>query len=269
MSDQSSDGVCSLFFELAGDLRLAMLSKLVTKNYRLSQLASELDATMQEAHRNMTRLIDSRLVSKDRDGELVLTSYGRTVIDLVPGYDFLYKNADFFIDHSIGDMPAKFAQRMGAFSNCEIVHGVMAILQRWKMLYGGSEKFIKEIMSQVPLDLIETVTSRVEKGVKFSYIFASNAVVPKGRTQMLQKIGWRNYISQGIVERRMMPDVRVMTIFNESSGCVIFPDLKGEPDLNTMFYGESRSFLEWCTDYFNYCWDKAGPFDEDKLKHEV
>jgi predicted transcriptional regulator len=266
---QPNDGVCSLFFELAGDLRLSMLTRLKLRNYRLSQLASELDATMQEVHRNMTRLIDSGLVTKNKDGELVLTAYGMTVVTIVPSYEFLYHRRDFFVDHSFGDLPPKFIQRMGAFQNCEIVHGVMAILQRWKNLYSDSEKYIKEIMGQVPLDLIETISIKVEKGVKFSYIFASNTVVPKGRIQLLQKVGWRNFISKGFVERRMLPEVKVMTIFNEKKGCVIFPDKKGEPDLNLMFYGEDKEFLEWCADLFGYQWEKAGPFDEGKLKHEV
>jgi predicted transcriptional regulator len=270
MSDQQpKEGVGSLFFELAGDLRLAMLTRLSQKNYRLSQLASELEATMQEAHRNMTRLIDSGVVAKGREGDLTLTAYGRTIVAMIPGYDFLYRNREFFLDHSLGDLPPKFIQRIGALQNCEVVHGVMAILQRWKNLYSGSEKYIREIMAQVPLDLIETVSSRVESGVKFSYIFASNAVVPKGRTQMLQKLGWRNFISKGLVERRMLPEVRVMTIFNEKQGCVIFPNMKGDPDLNVMFYGEDREFLEWCSDLFNYQWEKAEQFDEAKLKHEV
>jgi predicted transcriptional regulator len=270
MSDnEPNEGVGSLFFELAGDLRLAMLTKLSQKNYRLSQLASELDATMQEAHRNMTRLVESGLVLKDMEGELVLTAYGRTVVTIIPSYDFLYRNRDFFLDHSLGDLPPKFVQRIGAFHSCEIVHGVMAILQRWKTLYTESEKYIKEIMAQVPLDVIETVSSRVEQGVKFSYIFAANAVVPKGRTQMLQKVGWRNFISKGKVERRMLPEVKVMTIFNEKQGCVVFPNMKGEPDLNMMFYGEDKEFLEWCSDLFAYQWEKASPFDESKLKHEV
>jgi predicted transcriptional regulator len=270
MSDQQpNDGVGSLFFELAGGLRLSMLTRLSQKNYRLSQLASVLEATMQEVHRNMTRLIDSGLVAKDKEGELVLTAYGRTIVTIIPSYDFLYRNRDFFLDHSLGDLPPKFIQRMGAFQSCEIVHGVMAILQRWKNLYSESEKYIREIMAQVPLDLIETLSSRVESGVKFSYIFASNAVVPKGRIQLLQKVGWRNFISKGLVERRMLPEVKVMTIFNEKQGCVLFPNMKGEPDLNTMFYGEDKKLLEWCADLFNYQWEKAGPFDEGKLKHEV
>jgi predicted transcriptional regulator len=270
MADPQPNGeVGSLFFELAGGLRLLMLTKLSQKSYRLSQLASFLGATMQEAHRNMTRLIDSGLVAKDKEGELVLTAYGRTVVTIIPSYDFLYRNREFFLDHSLGDLPPKFIQRLGAFQNCEIVHGVMAILQRWKNLYSGSEKYIREIMAQVPLDLIETVSNRVESGVKFSYIFASNAVVPKGRIQLLQKVGWRNFISKGIVERRMVPEVNVMTIFNEKQGCVLFPNMKGEPDLNVMFYGEDKEFLEWCSDLFSYQWESAGQFDEAKLKHEV
>ncbi|HEX2614479.1 MAG TPA: transcriptional regulator, partial [Nitrososphaera sp.] len=229
----------------------------------------ELDATMQEAHRNMSRLIESGIVAKDREGELVLTAYGRTVVTIIPSYEFLYRNKGFFLDHSLGDLPSKFVERMGAFRHCETVHGVMAILQRWKNLYSSSDSYIKEIMAQVPLDLIETVTDRVEHGVKFSYIFASNAVVPKGRIQLLQKVGWRNFISKGIVERRMLPEVKLMTIFNEKQGCVLFPDMKGEPDLNSMFYGEDKEFLEWCSDLFAYQWEKAEPFDENKLKHEV
>ena len=269
MAEQPAEGVGSLFFELAGDLRLSMLARLNERDYRLSQLASELEATMQEAHRNMMRLIDSGLVSKGKDGELVLTSYGKTIVSLVPSYDFLYRNREFFLDHSLGDLPVKFVQRMGAFSGCEIVHGVMAILQRWKTLYGESEQFIKEIMAQVPLDLIETISDRIDSGVKFSYIFSSNAVVPKGRTQLLQKVGWRNFISKGMVERRMVADVKVMAIFNEKQGCVMFPNQKGEPDLNVMFYGETQEFLDWCSDFFDYHWCTAGTFDEGKLKREV
>jgi predicted transcriptional regulator len=270
MSGQEpSQGVGSLFFELAGDLRLAMLSKLEQKPYRLSQLSSELEATMQEAHRNMTRLIGSGLVAKGKEGELALTAYGRTVMAIMPGYDFLYRNKEFFLDHSLGNLPPKFVQRIGAFQRCEVVRGVMAILQRWKNLYIESDKYIKEIMAQVPLDVIETVSGRIDKGVKFSYIFASNAVIPKGRTQLLQKIGWRNFISKGLVERRLLPEVRVMIIFNENQGCVIFPDMKGEPDLNVMFHGRDQEFLEWCSDLFAYQWEKAEAFDESKLKREI
>jgi predicted transcriptional regulator len=269
MSGQPEEGAGSLFFELAGDLRLSMLMKLSQKQYRLSQIAIELDATLQEAHRNILRLTDSGLVSKDSEGELILTPYGKIIVSLIPSYDFLFDQRTYFLEHSLDKLPLKFIQRIGALHNCEVVHGVMAILQRWKTLYNNSDKYIKEIMSQVPLDLIETIGSRVQNGVKFSYIFSSNAIIPKGRSQILHRIGWRNLISKGLVERRMLNEVQIMTIFNEEQSCLMFPNLKGEPDLNVMFYSEDVEFHYWCEDFYEYMWGEAEAFDEAKLKPEV
>ena len=57
-----------------------------------------------------------------------------------------------------------------------------------------------------------------------------------------------------------------MTIFNEKQGCVLFPNMRGEADLNIMFYGRDKEFLEWCSDLFAYQWEKAEPFDESKVE---
>ncbi len=64
MLGKAGDDFHSVFFELAGDVRLYMLMKLSSKPYRLSQLAVDLNTTMQESHRNVNRLIDSGLVKK-------------------------------------------------------------------------------------------------------------------------------------------------------------------------------------------------------------
>ena len=255
----------SLFFELAGDLRLSMLLKLSKHKYRLSQLSTELDATMQEAHRNIIRLVETGLVFKDGEGDLGLTSYGKSIVFLIPGYEFLLQNKQYFIEHSIEELPLKFIQRIGSLQNSEIVFGVMANLQRWKTLYWNSKVYIKEIMSQVPLDLIETVSNKIETGIKFSYIFSKDTIIPKGRGELLQKIGWVNQISKGMVERKMINKVTIMTIFNEQEACLLFPNLKGEPDLNIMFYSKDQNFHDWCKDFFDYQWEMAGPFDDKKL----
>ena len=269
MSEQPKVGAESLFYELAGELRLSILVRLTHSNYRLSKLASEIDATMQEAHRNISRLVDSGLVCKYEHGEFALTPYGKIVVSLIPGYAFLSTQQEYFLEHSLGDLPAKFVQQISSFQGCEVVYGVMAIIQRWKNLYDESNSYIKEIMAQVPLDLIETLGRKVEAGIKFSYIFPRNAIIPRGRRSILQKIGWHKLLAEGLVERRMVKSVGVMTIFNEKSSCVIFPNLKGEPDLNVMFYGNSHQFHEWCEDFFSYQWENAGPFEESKLSHEV
>ncbi len=48
-----------------------------------------------------------------------------------------------------------------------------------------------------------------------------------------------------------------------------FPTLKGDPDLNIMFYSQDDSFHEWCEDFFSYEWIRAKQFDESKLRPEI
>lgn len=269
MHGEREEEVNSLFFEIAGDLRYSTLMKLRNRSYRLSQLAEELNATMQETHRNISRLVSSNLVTKDLEGELLLTPYGESIVSLIPGYAFMFQNRGYFNDHTFGDLPLKFIRRIGSLAECEIVNGVMAILQRWKYIFLSSKEYIKEIISEVPVDLIETLSSRIQNGVKFSYIFPRDPVVPKGRSEILERIGWRGLISKGLVERRMLDTVKLVLIFNERQSCVAFPSLKGRPDLNIVYYGDKNEFHEWCEDYFEYQWNRAGVFDESKLSHEI
>ena len=269
MDGEREEEVNSLFFELAGDLRYSTLLKLRNKSYRLSHLAEELNATMQETHRNISRLVSSNLVTKGLEGDLILTPYGESIVSLIPSYSFMFQNREYFKDHSFGDLPLKFILRIGCLAECEVVNGVMAILQRWKYMFLNSNEYIKEIISEVPVDLIETLSSRIQSGVKFSYIFPRDPVVPKGRGEILERIGWRSLISKGMVERRMLDNVKLVLIFNEKHSCVAFPNLKGRPDLNIIYYSDNIEFHEWCEDYFAYQWNRAGVFDESKLPQEI
>lgn len=255
-----------IFIELAGELRRQMLLKLNQESLRLSDLAKELNATMQEAHRNVNRLIDIGLVEKDSDGLLSLTTYGKIILKQIPTFAFLTEHKDYFTEHTLGELPVKFVQRIGALYNGQVVKGVVRVLEAWKDIYNDANEYIYEVMSQVPLDLIEPLVERINKGVKFSYIFGQDVVVPKGRSELLQKLGWRELMARGLVERKMADKVQVMTMLNERQAAVLFPNLKGETDLNTMFYSDDPLFHEWCLDYFRYKWYGSDIFDESRIK---
>jgi hypothetical protein len=128
---------------------------------------------------------------------------------------------------------------------------------------------LKKSFQKYQLISLKTLSTRIRSGVKFSYIFPRDPVVPKGRSEILERIGWRNLISGGMVERRMLDSVKIVVIFNKRHSCVAFPNLKGRPDLNIIFYSDSHTFHEWCEDYFAYQLIRAGVFDESKLAHEV
>ncbi|RMF28626.1 MAG: ArsR family transcriptional regulator [Candidatus Nitrosothermus koennekii] len=255
-----------IFWELAGEMRRNILFKLKEKSMKLSQLAKTLDVSIQEVHRNINRLIDAGLVEKDPDGLLILTTYGEIVLTQIPSFQFLSKNKPYFEEHTLGDLPMKFIQRIGALNNSELINGVVAILARWKDMYRNANEHIMEIMAQVPLDLIEPIVDRLNHGVKFSYIFGENTIVPKGRRELLQKFGWNNFMNKGLVERRMIKRVQVMVIVTDKEAGVLFPNKKGETDMNKMFYSRDPLFHEWCLDFFRYTWYASDIFDETKIK---
>lgn len=65
-----------VFTELAGDVRRTVLLKLNERSLKLSELAKELDTSIQHAHSNINRLIDTGLVKKTSNGSLSLTTFG-------------------------------------------------------------------------------------------------------------------------------------------------------------------------------------------------
>jgi predicted transcriptional regulator len=254
------------FFELASQQRLAIIFRLNVKKAKISQLAKDLDITMQEAHRNVNRLQQAGLIEKDPEGVFSLTTFGNTIIKQIPTFNYLSKHKEYFSEHVLGELPIKFIMRLGALDKCEYVKGVVAILERWKDIYREADQYIYEMVPQVPIDLIEPAFNRVKQGVKYSYVLPRNVIVPKGRKELLKKLGHSELLNKGAIERRMVDSVQVAVILNEKQAAVLFPTQKGETDMNMIFHSTDTVFHEWCIDYFRYRWYGSDIFDETNLK---
>jgi predicted transcriptional regulator len=256
-----------IFFELASQQRLSIIFSLSQTKSTLSQLSKDLGITMQEVHRNINRLQDAGLIEKDPRGIFSLTTFGNTIIKQIPTFDFLSLHKEYFSEHTLGEVPMKFEQRIGALDDCELIRGIVAILELWKQIYRDSESYILEIIPQVPLDLIEPILVRVrDKGTRLYYIFPEDVIIPKGRSELLKTLRFDELYKTGRIGRRMVDKVQVAVVLNEKKASILFPTQKGETDMNMMFYSEDRLFHDWCLDYFWFRWYSSNTFEEDKLK---
>jgi predicted transcriptional regulator len=259
------------FIELASSQRLSILFKLSVQNNKISNLAKDLNVTIQEVHRNINRLVDTGLVHKGAEGIFSLTTFGGTIIKQISTFHFLSRNKDYFSDHTLGDISIKFIQRIGALNNCEYISGIVAVIELWKQLYNESNEYIYGLLPQIPLELIETAISKVkESGLKFKYILPQKAIVPKKRTNLLKNSGFYELLKTGLVERKMIDKMQVAVVLNEKQATVMFKDSKGQIDMNSMFFSKGISmdhglFHEWCLDYFRDCWERSRSFDVSKL----
>jgi len=255
-----------LFLELASPQRLQILFKLSEKSFTITEMAKELDSTKQEVHRNFRRLEDSKLIKKDVDGRYSVSTFGKTMCTQVPSLVFLSENMEYFEDHEFGDVPIKFIMRTGQLAGGKHIKGVVKVLEQWKTIYKNANEYVYEAFYEVPLDLIEPLVKRIKEGIQFNYIFSKSAVIPKGRKDLLRKLGFDKLIEKGLVERKMRDTVLTVVVLNEKEACVLFPNRKGEADISEMFYGNDPMFHEWCLDYFRYCWYGSDVFQESKLK---
>ena len=260
------DETADYILDLASPQRLGILFKLLTTDLTPTAFAKEIDATKQEVHRNFTRLQESGLIKKQINGKYTLTTFGETLCTQVPSLVFLSQNKKYFDEHNFGEIPHKFRMRCGQLANGKHIKGISKVLEQWKSIYKNSNEYIYEVLSEVPLDMIEPLVKQVKKGVKFNYIFSKSVVVPKGRKELLKKLGFDTLVTRGLVERKMTENVQTVLVLNEKEACIMFPSNDGESDLSEMFYSDDLMFHEWCLDYFRYCWYGSDIFEESKLK---
>ena len=260
------------FIELSNSQRLQIIHALKNASMNLTSIAKHLGITMQEAHRNFNRLMDAGIVSKNFDGSYSLTTFGNTIITQIPSINFLSKNKSYFSDHYFANLPMKFVQRIGSLDNCKVIQGLVAVMEEIKDMYRNSEEYIYGMIPQVPLDLMEVATGVVnERKVRFNYILPKNASIPKKGKYLLNKINYEELLRNGLVERKMIEEVKVSVVLNEKTALVMFPSSGGETDMNTAFSNNIESqnnalFHEWCLDYFRYCWLGSRAFDYTKLR---
>ncbi len=151
------------FLELASLQRLNILFKLLERNRkRIEPLAKELDATKQEVHRNLMRLEQSGLITKDKASKYCLTTFGRTMCAEIPSILFLSQHRDYFSDHDFGDIPVKFVMRAGQLATGSHVKGITKTLEKWKSVYKNADKYIYEILSEIPAELFELMCQNLQ-----------------------------------------------------------------------------------------------------------
>ena len=257
MSDSKFELAAEGFLELASEQRLLILSNLNAKPYRVSMLAKKLDVTAQEVHRNLDRLAKSGFVIKGNDEHFHITTIGKILFSQMSLIVFVSKNKVFFKGHDINVMPLKYVKRLGVLEDCEHIKGVTKVLDKWKSIYKNSKEYIKDVISESPPGMDESIVNSIRKGAAYNHIIEQNLSEPQDRINRLKKLGYYDLIKKGKIKRKTADTIGVVLVINEKESAVIFPTNDGEPDLRHMFYGKDLSFHEWCIDYFEYFWKKA------------
>ncbi|MGB9168499.1 MAG: hypothetical protein WCB31_06200 [Nitrososphaeraceae archaeon] len=138
-------------------------------------------------------------------------------------------------------------------------------------MYPNCQEYIYSILPQVPLELIHTAIPLVkDRGIRFKHILPVDSLIPKQSEEFFEKEGYKDLIQKGKVERRMVNSAYIGLVVTENQAMIMFPNLKGQADMNFSFCNNKSSdeglFHDRCIDYFFHIWNNSRTFDEVKLK---
>jgi predicted transcriptional regulator len=255
------EALSDLLFELSNDDRLQILYELDKENLKLSHIARELDFSVQETTRNIARLVESKLVTRNINGAYEITSYGHQAIKLLDGYRFISKHSDYFVDHSLKELPYKFQTRIGELNDCKPVKRLMDT-------FGIIEKILREVEDYYLYITNETLStasgyqlslrahdSGVQgKGIKPTGFTRSRILSDNIPEEVWKEIG--SYKTKGSLENKYLERIDFALFMSEKEVLFDFPDNDGNFDYMG-FTSTDEKAVEWCKDVFNYYWERA------------
>ena len=235
-----------LFFVISSADQLKILSEVKRHDTKLTELAGVIDATVQETAKHVKRLLDAGLVEKKPSGGYSLTPFGKLSLELLPSFEFLFKQRDYFTTHDTSFLPKDLLMRIGELSDHVFVEHVSNVLAECQHLVLMAKEYFWWLIDY-PLPWVHEERlseSLVKRGI------LPVDISSEGYRQTRVLLGDR-------AEVRFAQSVRVGVVVNEKMAGICFPDLEGRVDFSRGFIGYNSAFQKWCHDLFDYFWSSS------------
>ena len=255
----------SLLFELSSIDRLDILALLKETPLKLSHVSKKLDFTVQETSRNITRLTEAKLISKDVDGAFHLTPYGVEALNLLSGFKFLFKNREYLTTHVLTELPAQFRASLGVLEGCNFVNDVMVAFHNVENMIAKAEKFVWILTNQVLASTINYLTQAVERGTEFRLLMPNDYLPSKDVRELVSNPAFEKASRTKKLESRFLDKVYVFICLSEKEVAALsFPNLDGKLDY-IGFKSNKPVVVDWTKALYQYYWEKAASQVPDQL----
>ncbi len=240
------EGLDKLFFELASESRLAILSELQVKNLKLAEAAQKLRLTHTEAFRQLQRLSEALLIQKQLDGSYAITQNGKLLLRLAGGFRFVSKFKQMLLTRDIERIPYQFINRLGELAEASLSTNSIEMVNSAEQLIVEAEKHLW-IIGERPLSFLAArVAEKIQSGLSI---------------RLLVDESCRRYYEnmpdvKGIIEKRVIANIPLILIINEKSAGINMLSIDGRAD-NAVFFGRDPALLKWANDIFLYYWEQG------------
>lgn len=236
-------GVESLFFDLASESRRGILIELRNAKLKMNELSRKLDLTPTETSRQLQRLSEAHLISKQSEGEYTLTEYGKLILQVSPTLEVAYKYREYFLTRNLWRIPPEFLYRIGELSQSTLILNVADSLNYAERIIKNAEYYIWSIGDKSLNSVAPLMLDRYSQGVKeFKLMMAENLITSDGPSK--GRVG---------VEERSLWEIPAMIVCSEKEAAVCLLSVDGRADYMG-FFGADPTFRKWTNDLFIHFW---------------
>lgn len=247
----------SLLFELSSIDRLNILTLLRKSSLKLSQISRKLNFTVQETSRNINRLLESELITKNVDGTFNLTPYGEATFSLLSGYRFLYRNRQYFATHSIFYLPETFKVSLGILDEFNLVDDVMIVFHNIENMIKNAKDFVWILTDQVLVSTIPYLVEGLERGLEFRLLIPTDYLPTDDMRQLVSNPVFEKASRNGSLETRFLDAIDLFICLSEKEvGALAFINLERKLDYKG-YKTKKTSGIEWSKILFTYYWNKS------------
>ena len=255
--------LCDLLFEVSNNERLGILTRLEKEAMTITGLAREMGITTQETSRHSSRLVDIGLTRKSPDNYHHLTSYGRLILRLLPGLEFVSRHREYFTTHAIAGLPWELLCRIGQLGDCGYTNDVMVTIYNIEKVIREAGEYLMNMGSHYPASVIPLLQEALERGVTTRSIDHKHKVPHQPMIDIYMDEDWikvlRKARSEGRSVDRLLAEIPVGLWMSEREiGILSFCKEEGDFDF-LGFYSEDEGARRWCRDLFEFFWEKAEP----------
>ncbi len=247
----------SFLFELAGEDRLNILLELKNKPLRLSYLSKKLNFTVQETSRNISRLAEAKLITKETDGCFRLTPYGEETLDLLAGFNFLVQHRDYFVTHTLSTIPKEFSYSIASLNGSHLVDDVMVAFSNVEKMIQKAEEYIWILSNQILVSTLPYLQESLKRGVEFKLILPIGVAPPKDALERMFNPIFLQALKAGKFENRLLEKIDVLICLSEREvGALGFLNAEGKMDYHG-FHAEDELSFTWTKALYSHYWNLA------------
>jgi predicted transcriptional regulator len=259
------DALHNLLYELAGEDRLDILIELKNKPLRLSNLSKKLDFTTQETSRNISRLIEAKLITKMADGCFHLTPYGEETLDLLVGFKFLSQNREYFLTHTLSTLPKEFSYNLALLNGSQMVNDVMMAFSNVESMIQKAEEYIWILSNQILVSTLPHLEEALKRGVEFKLMLPRTVTPPKDALERMYSPVFLEAIKTGKFENKVLERIEVLICLSEKEVAALgFLNTEDKMDY-IGFHAKDELSFKWAKALYLYYWNRASMQMPDHL----